>query len=297
MAFPGSNISGVIQSDEKAIKICHEVPRSAWPAGRAAFGDHRGGIFLSPGAGRCVRALPRYIQQSFLQLFFRAWADARLIAQHDRPEADRFVAYIGSAIGIGSTPYRNLDSVPDAAKLGFAGLIGAQAKSASRTRRGDLRHLQCPERKSKSLSAAGSCWRMPSGVRSAAIIADWARTRFSGATIFSVQDKIRVRIFTKDLAQYARLLPTGDLCEPLADFIFLLRRRAKRLRYRTGHSGWIGGASQARPLRAAWLDELDGPELDLDGGLPPRCSLSSWGANEAQAIAFGQISEGGHAHG
>src|SRR5206468_12536817 len=64
--------------------------------------------------------------------FFRAWADARPIAQHDRPDADRFVAYIGSAIGIGSTPYRDLDSVPDAAKLGFAGLLGAQAKSASR---------------------------------------------------------------------------------------------------------------------------------------------------------------------
>jgi type VI secretion system protein ImpH len=38
--------------------------------------------------------------------------------------------------------------------------------------------------------------------------------------VFSVQDKIRIRIFTRDLAQYIRFLPTGDLCEPLADLVF-----------------------------------------------------------------------------
>ena len=41
-----------------------------------------------------------------------------------------------------------------------------------------------------------------------------------GGSIFSVQDKIRIRIFTKDMAQYRRFLPTGDLCEPLADAVF-----------------------------------------------------------------------------
>ena len=37
----------------------------------------------------------------FLQLFFRAWSDARPIAQHDRPNEDRFIGFIGSFIGIG----------------------------------------------------------------------------------------------------------------------------------------------------------------------------------------------------
>ena len=72
-------------------------------------------------------AFPRFLDifnHRFLQLFFRAWANSRPIAQHDRPKHDRFFAYIGSAIGIGSEPYRNLDSIPDAAKLGFAGLLG-----------------------------------------------------------------------------------------------------------------------------------------------------------------------------
>jgi type VI secretion system protein ImpH len=41
-----------------------------------------------------------------------------------------------------------------------------------------------------------------------------------GRSIFSVQDKIRVRVFTNSLTQYVRFLPTGDLCEPLADLVF-----------------------------------------------------------------------------
>ena len=80
-------------------------------------------------------AFPRFLDifnHRFIQLFFRAWADARPIVQHDRPAEDRFFAYIGSAIGIGTKPYQNLDSLPDAAKLPFAGLLGAQARCASR---------------------------------------------------------------------------------------------------------------------------------------------------------------------
>src|SRR4029077_16533870 len=41
-----------------------------------------------------------------------------------------------------------------------------------------------------------------------------------GASIFSVQDKIRIRIFHKDIYESQRFLPTGDLCEPLADAVF-----------------------------------------------------------------------------
>jgi type VI secretion system protein ImpH len=41
-----------------------------------------------------------------------------------------------------------------------------------------------------------------------------------GASIFSVQDKIRIRIFTENMAQYERFLPSGGLCEPVADAVF-----------------------------------------------------------------------------
>ena len=167
-------------------------------------------------------AFPRFLDllnHRFLQLFYRGWADARPIAQHDRPENDRFETYIGAAIGIGSGPFRNLDTVPDAAKLAFAGLMAPQAKSASRLK-GLLSgmfgvdveidefvgtHLKFEESDRTRLGQKGSTLGMD---------------MLLGASVFSVQDKIRVRIFTKDLAQYERFLPSGDRCDPLADIVF-----------------------------------------------------------------------------
>jgi type VI secretion system protein ImpH len=167
-------------------------------------------------------AFPRFLDlfnHRFIQLFFRAWADSRPIAQHDRPDADRFAAYIGSAIGIGSSPYHDLDSLPDGAKLSFAGLLGAKAKSASRL-----------------AAAIGGIFGVKAevdefvGSRLVFDPAEWTilGRRFNvlgedallGRSIFSVQDKIRIRIFSEDLPRYIRFLPTGDLCEPLADLVF-----------------------------------------------------------------------------
>ena len=82
-------------------------------------------------------AFPRFVdifQRRFLALFFRAWADARPIAQHDRPDEDRFRAYIGAMIGIGTPAFRDADSISDFAKLQYAGLLAARVKSASRLR-------------------------------------------------------------------------------------------------------------------------------------------------------------------
>ena len=83
-------------------------------------------------------AFPRFLDilnHRFLQLFFRAWSDARPIGQHDRPDADRFVTYVGAMIGIGS---RALSAIsircPTPPSLLFAGLMAPQAKSASRLR-------------------------------------------------------------------------------------------------------------------------------------------------------------------
>jgi type VI secretion system protein ImpH len=43
-----------------------------------------------------------------------------------------------------------------------------------------------------------------------------------GSSVFSVEDKIRIRLFVKDFAQYERFLPArgSDLAKPLADAVF-----------------------------------------------------------------------------
>jgi type VI secretion system protein ImpH len=217
--FPASNLARVVGGDNKPLKIFVKYlgllgPQGALPLATTEEVYH---YVLAQDD-----AFPRFLDifnHRFIQLFFRAWADSRPIAQHDRPDADRFVAYIGSAIGVGSKPYLNLDSVPDAAKLGYAGLTGAQAKCASRLA-GAICGLfkvkaEVEEFVGSRLVIEAPEWTML-GERHAVLGED----ALLGRAIYSVQDKIRVRIYTRDLAQYVRFLPTGDLCEPLADFVF-----------------------------------------------------------------------------
>jgi len=219
MDFPASNLARVERNDDKPLKVFVKYlgllgPQGALPLATTEEAYH---YVLSQDD-----AFPRFLDvfnHRFIQLFFRAWADSRPIVQHDRPDADRFVAYIGSAIGMGSKPYHNLDSVPDAAKLGFAGLIGAQARCASR-----LASAVCglfnvkaevDEFVGSRLMIEASELRILGG-RYVRLGVD----TLLGRAVFSVQDKIRLRIFTKNLAQYSRFLPTGDLCERLADIVF-----------------------------------------------------------------------------
>jgi type VI secretion system protein ImpH len=221
MDFPASNLTRVVQGDDnKPLQVFVKYlgllgPQGALPLSTTEEVYH---YVLAQDD-----AFPRFLDilhHRFLQLFFRAWADSRPIAQHDRPDSDRFVAYIGSGIGLGSKPYLNLDSVPDAAKLAFAGLMGAQAKCASRLT-GAICGLfnvraEIDELVGTRLAVEPSDWtRLGNGHNAL------GKETLLGRTIFSVQDKIRVRIFTRSLAQYIRFLPTGDLCEPLADLVFL----------------------------------------------------------------------------
>ncbi len=167
-------------------------------------------------------AFPRFLDifnHRFLQLFFRAWADARPIAQHDRPKDDRFIAYIGSMIGIGTLPHRGLDSVADAAKLSFAGLIAPQAKSASRLK-GFISGLFGVKVEIDEFVGTWLAFEPSDRSRLGQANSGLGTSLSLGASIFSVQDTIRIRIYTKDMAQYQRFLPTGDLCEPLADAVF-----------------------------------------------------------------------------
>jgi type VI secretion system protein ImpH len=219
MAFPASNLTRVVQADNETLQIFVKYLGLLGPQGPLPLSTTEEAYHYALADDD---AFPRFLDmfnRRFLQLFFRAWADSRPIVQHDRPDADRFVAYLGSAIGIGSTPYLNLDSVPDAAKLGYAGLLGAQAKSASRLASAicGMFHV-----KAEVEEFVGTRLVIEASERT------FLGTRYStlgedallGSSVFSVQDKIRVRIFTQSLAQYIRFLPTGNLCEPLADFIF-----------------------------------------------------------------------------
>jgi type VI secretion system protein ImpH len=219
MDFPASNLARVEPPENKPLQIFVRHmgllgPQGALPLATTEEAHHY--VLANDDA------FPRFLDvfnHRFLQLFFRAWADSRPIAQHDRPKQDRFFAYIGSAIGIGSEPYRDRDSVPDAAKLCFAGLLGAQAKSASR-----LAGAVCGlfEVKAEIDEFVGTRLMLDPAERTMLGMSHNAlgQDAMLGRGVYSVQDKIRLRIYTRSLAQYMRFLPSGDLCEPLADLVY-----------------------------------------------------------------------------
>src|SRR5262245_18705292 len=217
--FPASNLSRVAQTESGHIRVHVKFlgllgPQGALPL---ATTEEANSWFMMRD-----ESFPRFldiINHRFLQLFYRAWGDARPIVQHDRPDADRFVTYVGAEIGVGSPPYRNLDTVPDLAKLAFAGLMGPQAKSAARLRAliAGLFGVRVEiEQFASSRLAIEEGERSRVGSRNSALGVDI----LVGAAVFSVQDKIRIRIYTRDLADYMRFLPTGDRCEPLVDAVF-----------------------------------------------------------------------------
>ncbi|WP_294541185.1 type VI secretion system baseplate subunit TssG [uncultured Rhodoblastus sp.] len=217
--FPASNLSKLSKRPDGRIEILVKFLGLLGPQGALPLATTEEAHYWLLARDD---AFPRFldiINHRFLQLFFRAWADSRPAAQHDRPAEDRFHAYIGSAVGIGSAPFRDLDSVPDGAKLGYAGLLGAKAKSASRLR-GAIRGLFGVEVEveefvgSRLQLASDDCTRL--GANLSALGVD----TMLGRTFYSVEDKIRIRIYAPDLIAYKRFLPEGDRCEPLVDLVF-----------------------------------------------------------------------------
>ena len=155
----------------------------------------------------------------FRQLFYRAWADARPIAQHDRPDADRFASYVGSFSGIGSAAFTNRDAVEDIAKLPFSGLVASRIKGSRRLSqllRGVF-HLDI------SIVERVGTWlvfepsdQMAVGARGSSLGMD----TFLGIRSYSINDKFRISIRTTSLEQYQQLLPSGTIADRLADLVF-----------------------------------------------------------------------------
>jgi type VI secretion system protein ImpH len=159
-------------------------------------------------------------QRRFLELFFRAWADSRPIAQNDRPDEDRFRAYIGSMIGIGTSAFRDADSISDFAKLEFAGLLAPRVKSASRMRSFLSRLLAA---RVEIDEFVGSWLTLDESERThlGQVSCRLGEDCVCGSSVYTVNEKFRVRVFVGDIEHFRRFLPGSPLAQEVADAIFL----------------------------------------------------------------------------
>ena len=159
------------------------------------------------------------LNNRFVQLFYRAWAESRPIVHRDRPMQDRFEAYVGAPIGLGLKSLRNLDTVPDEVKIGYAGLMGARTKSASRLR--DLvSGVLGLEVEVEEFVGCRLLFDPEEQSRIGLGFANLGRNLLLGAGVYSVQDKIRLRVFTTTLEDYLDLLPSGANAKRLSDIVF-----------------------------------------------------------------------------
>jgi type VI secretion system protein ImpH len=168
-------------------------------------------------------AFPRFVdlfQRRFLALFFRAWADARPIAQHDRPDEDRFRIYIGAMIGIGTPAFRDADSISDFAKLPYAGLLAARVKSVSRLRAFLSSYL---ETRVEIEEFVGSWLELDRSERTrlGAANSRLGQDCVAGASMYTVSGKFRIRVFVRDIKHFREFLPGSPVAKQIADAVFL----------------------------------------------------------------------------
>ena len=221
LEFPASNLASVTEREGR-LKIIVKFLGLLGPQGALPLpttDESLGWLLMRDDA------FPRFLDLfngRFLQLFFRAWSNSRPIGQHDRPSQDRFIAYIGSVIGLGTKPYSNLDSIPDIAKLEYAGLLAPKAKCASRLER----FLRGMFGVRVEIDEFVGSWlvfdpddRTAIGRKHAAL----GKDMLLGSSVFSVEDKIRIRLYVQGtLPSTSSFCPSksSNLSRPLADAVF-----------------------------------------------------------------------------
>jgi len=164
-----------------------------------------------------------------LALFYRAWAETQPVVQRDRPDADRYAAWLGASIGL-SPATAGRDSVPDAAKLYQAGLLGGRSRHPEGLTKllshffgvpvqvhSHVPHLMRiePEDRSQLGHARNRA------ERNNAAAAQLGSQATLGRQLWDRQHKFRIELGPLTLAQYQSFLPGSKAWQQLRDWVRL----------------------------------------------------------------------------
>jgi len=208
-----------------------------------------------------------------LMLFYRAWAQSQPAAQHDRPEADRYAAWLGAATGLFGD-WQPRDSLPQQARLFNAGMMGGRERHPEGLAKILSQHFQVPVRieqhvpqwlplEDEERTRLG--FARNRGERIGRAPAALGRSTTLGNKAWDRQYRFRVVIGPVDRAQYDLFLPDGSAWRPLNDWIRqyvghglrweirpLLERTAVPAaalgrQVRLGYTSWAGRTGHALP--------------------------------------------------
>jgi type VI secretion system protein ImpH len=156
----------------------------------------------------------------FLELFYRAWAQAQPHVNRDRPAEDRFASYLGAFIGLAPQPVRNRDRLPDLAKLFHVSALVRQVRNADGLRVILEHFFRVPVAIEEFV---GHTLHLADGERT--YLARDGATLGAGAVlgrrVWDRQHKFRVHLGPLTLPQYESFLPGQPPLRKLVDWIRL----------------------------------------------------------------------------
>ena len=146
-----------------------------------------------------------------VSLYYRAWACSQPAVQFDRPETDRFSAYVGSLLGLGMKSLLKRDAVPDVAKLHYAGRLGCETKNAAGLQ-AIFSDYFCVQ--TEVLQFFGHWMSLPADcccrLGESEATGSLGTTTIVGSRFWDCQQKFRVRCGPMGYDDYKRLLPQGE---------------------------------------------------------------------------------------
>ena len=194
-------------------------PQGPLPLHLTEFARERERHHADPGLARFADVFHHRV----LTLFYRAWAQAQPVVHVDRPDDDQFAKWLGALFGMAPAPFRQRDSVADAAKRFQAGILSRGVKNAEGLATllhqhlrvpvrvqpfvGHWLHLRHADRTRLGLGNAGE----PSAQLGVSAVA--------GSKVWDRQQRFRLCIGPLSWTQYQSLLPDGTALPVVRDWV------------------------------------------------------------------------------
>jgi type VI secretion system protein ImpH len=155
-----------------------------------------------------------------LLLFHRAWARAQPTVAQDRPETSRFKLYLGAIAGYGLKSLQDRNSIPDVAKLHYAGRLSAPARNVEGLRAILADYFELP---TEIEEFVGEWIDIPNSGRfslgHSRERSTLGRTTVLGAHVWSCQHKFRVVLGPLTRREFQNLLPGSETLDRLVAMV------------------------------------------------------------------------------
>lgn len=155
-----------------------------------------------------------------LALFHRAWSMARATVAFDRPEANPFDAYVGALMGLGQSELQHRGSVPDSAKLFYAGRFSPSARNAEGLRALLMDYFGYPVHVEQFV---GEWLELPDESRWrlgwSAEVSQLSQSTVLGRRVWRCDHKFRLVLGPLASDDFRSFLPGNQKLQHLADFV------------------------------------------------------------------------------